>query len=327
MALTAQRYGKALVDAEPTSRIIAAGALCWRVRDNELQVLLIHRPNYKDWSWPKGKLDDGETLPECAVREIAEEINLDITLGIPLPITRYKVGRRSKEVWYWAAEVPKAEPTPDGDEVDKAKWVNVKTAHKMLTMASDRVPLDYLEAAYRRNALKTTPLVIVRHAKAKPRPTWTRAEGERPLAGTGRRQALAVGNLLGAWDPNNLISSPWTRCVETLAPFVRATGRRLNQKKSLTELAASRCPERAKKTITKQVERVRSTAVCTHRPVLPHVLEVLAAYADQHYAPELAGALPTKDPYLKPGAVIVCQQAPERDGRIVSIEVYDSFDD
>lgn len=327
MALTAQRYGKALADTEPDSRIVAAGALCWRVRDSELQVLLIHRPNYKDWSWPKGKLDDGETLPECAVREIAEEINLDITLGIPLPVTRYKVGRRSKEVWYWAAEAPRAEPKPDGSEVDKVKWVSVKTAHKMLTMAGDRAPLDYLEAAYRRNALKTTPFVVVRHAKAKPRPTWTRAEGERPLAATGRRQALAVSNLLGAWDPKHLFSSPWTRCVETLAPFVRVSGRRLTHKKSLTELASSRRPHKAQKTIVKLLDRVRSSAVCTHRPVLPNVLAVLAEAADLRYAPELAGALPAKDPYLKPGAVIVCQQAPARDGQIVSIEVYDSFDD
>ncbi|MFC0581617.1 NUDIX hydrolase [Micrococcoides hystricis] len=327
MALTAQRYGRDLAETEPTARIQAAGALCWRIHEGELQVLLIHRPKYDDWSWPKGKLDPGETMPECAVREIAEEINLDIQLGIPLPITRYQVKNRSKEVWYWAAEVTRQRPQPDGGEVDDFRWANVKTARKLLTMPGDQVPLDHLIAAHRHNALRTLPFVVVRHAKAKPRPTWTRAEGDRPLAATGRRQALAVAKLLSAWSPKYLVSSPWTRCIETLTPFVRATGLRLRHKKSLTEVAVTRSPGKAASTITKLLAKVRSTAVCTHRPVLPQVLESLSKATDLKYAPELAGALPARDPYLKPGAVIVCHQAPDRDGKIVAIEVYDSFDD
>ena len=48
----------------------------WRVKKDQLEVLLIHRPRYDDWSWPKGKIDPGETVPECAVREVEEEIGL-----------------------------------------------------------------------------------------------------------------------------------------------------------------------------------------------------------------------------------------------------------
>ena len=80
--------------------VTAAGALCWRVRNHKLQVLLIHRPRYKDWSWPKGKLDPGETLPECAVREVEEETGARVELGRPLPTVTYVLpDGRTKHVY------------------------------------------------------------------------------------------------------------------------------------------------------------------------------------------------------------------------------------
>ena len=87
MPSTAARSTASFHDPEPTAEILAAGVLPWRVNGRGLEVLLIHRPDYDDWSWPKGKLDDGETLPECAVREVREEIGLDVDLGLPLPST------------------------------------------------------------------------------------------------------------------------------------------------------------------------------------------------------------------------------------------------
>ena len=69
----AQAQDPTQVKVEPAEVVLAAGALVWRVRNGELQVLAVHRPRYDDWSWPKGKLDPGETLPACAVREVAEE--------------------------------------------------------------------------------------------------------------------------------------------------------------------------------------------------------------------------------------------------------------
>lgn len=117
------RRRSASVDDDGTDAdVLAAGALVWRLHRGQLQVLLIHRPRYDDWSFPKGKLDPGETLPECAVREVAEEIQLKVRLGVPLPITRYAVSKKSKqgpvtqqkEVWYWAAEVLEGRPGPMG---------------------------------------------------------------------------------------------------------------------------------------------------------------------------------------------------------------------
>lgn len=69
------------------AEIIAAGALIWRVRNSKIELLIIHRPRYDDWSWPKGKQDAGETIPETAIREISEEVQLRVHLGVPLGTT------------------------------------------------------------------------------------------------------------------------------------------------------------------------------------------------------------------------------------------------
>lgn len=78
--------------------VLAAGAVVWRRRR---EVLLVHRPAYDDWSFPKGKLDPGEWLPAAAVREVGEETGLAIRLGPPLRTQRYLNGDRMKSVYYW----------------------------------------------------------------------------------------------------------------------------------------------------------------------------------------------------------------------------------
>ena len=101
------------IDRAPanTADIVASGALIWRMRDGALEVLIIHRPRYDDWSWPKGKQDPGESLAETAIREIREEVSLQVVLGVPLAVTSYPVGGRPKDVFYWSAELPEA-PVP-----------------------------------------------------------------------------------------------------------------------------------------------------------------------------------------------------------------------
>lgn len=313
-------------DRGPTAQVLAAGVLPWRITGQGLEVLLIHRPHYDDWSWPKGKLDEGETLPECARREVLEEIGLRVTLGLPLPITRYTVGngrKTPKEVWYWAAEAVRSTPVPDGDEVDRTRWVTAEEARGMLTNATDAEPLEALIAAHRDRILRTAPFVVLRHAKAKPRATWSRAEGQRPLAATGRRQALAVCRLLAVWDPQKVVTSPWLRCVETVTPFVKDTRRGLKEISALTEKKAKNKPHKTRQEIARLLDKARSTLMCTHRPVLPLALEVLSHGVD----PAVVAALPEQDPYLPPGAVIVAHQALDRGGRIVAVETYDVWDD
>ena len=313
------------VDAEADAeiKVVAAGALCWRVRDGGLEVLMIHRPRYKDWSWPKGKLDAGETTPECAVREVQEEAGIRIRLGIPLPATVYPVASGMKIVHYWAARIQDGKPHPDGKEVDEVRWCTPAEAHAKLANPSDRLPLHALEEAHAQDLLQTWPLIIVRHAKAKPRSSWTRAEGDRPLAATGMRQAQAVSRLLTAWLPDRVVSSPWARCVQTVRPYVKTRPVKFKTVDAITEHSAKRKPGKARNSVEALFDKAKPVVLCTHRPVLPLVLEVLA----RHMPGVLSDGLPAKDPYLAPGEAIICQVSSADEGRIVSLEQFRAFDD
>lgn len=303
--------------------IYAAGALCWRVRKKKLELLLIHRQRYDDWSWPKGKLDKGETLPECAVREVFEEVGLPITLGIPLPAIRYAVKPGYKEVHYWAAPVDDMPPIPDGKEVDAVIWCSPNKARGLLSNPSDVEPLDALVAAHEAGTLETWPLLIVRHAKAKPRSAWTRAEGERPLAATGRRQALYLQRLLMSWHPGKVYTSGWMRCIATISPYAQATKAKVRVVPWLTEADHKRHPAKVASVVEKLLTRSSAAAVCTHRPVMPTVLATLAG----HMSEDLAQGLPVLDPHLSPGEVLVAHVSVTEPGRIVALEQHKPYED
>jgi 8-oxo-dGTP diphosphatase len=145
-----QRYRQ----SEPEVR--AAGGLVWRetvVGDENgetrpgVEIILVHRPRYDDWSFPKGKLDKGESFEDAAVREVAEETGLVCELGDELPSTEYidPKGRR-KLVRYWAMRVVGVEPWVPNDEIDGRRWVTLDAAAGMLTYSHDRSILAQLAA-------------------------------------------------------------------------------------------------------------------------------------------------------------------------------------
>lgn len=307
---------------EPVA-VVAAGVVPWRVMKDRLEVLLIHRPRYDDWSWPKGKLDPGETIPECAAREMKEEIGLQVPLGIPLPSIRYRVASGPKVVHYWAARVEAGLLRPDGKEVVAVKWCTPEAAAGMLSNPSDVEPLEHLAAAHERGELGTWPLIILRHAKAKPRSSWTKAEGERPLAATGIRQAQAVKRLLQAWRPLRVVTSPWVRCIATVAPYAKAVDAKIKQVEALTEHKHARNPKKTAAVVEWLFDKQRPVVLCTHRPALPTVLAQLG----EHMPPRLRELLPVSDPYLAPGEMIICHVVPGKRERIVSVEQYKPFDD
>ena len=162
---------------------LAAGVLCWRRARDGLEVLLVHRPRYDDWSWPKGKAHDGEPLTQTAVREAAEETGLAVALGRPLGEVRYRLsdGRR-KQVTYWVATARTRGPGlgPQApDEVDGLAWLPVGEARALLTRQSDTAPLDRLEAHELAGALQTVPVVVLRHGTSGP---GTRGRARTPTA-------------------------------------------------------------------------------------------------------------------------------------------------
>ncbi len=113
----------------------AGGAV---VRDDGT-VLLVHRPDYDDWTLPKGKLDPGETFEQAAVREVEEETGLRCRLLRELPSTQYRDGKgRDKLVRYWLMAVEHDPGFEPNDEVDELRWLAPVEAAALLTYERDR---------------------------------------------------------------------------------------------------------------------------------------------------------------------------------------------
>lgn len=314
-----------------TPVVMTAGGLVWRHRHGQLQVQLVHRPRYDDWSWPKGKLEIGESFQNAATREVGEETGREIVLGRPLPGLQYLTPDGGvKRVQYWAARrarkgrntaalAARAPVAPvDPDEVDQTEWLDAAEAAQRLTRTSDRGPLDALVAADSAGVLKTRALVIARHGRAMPRGSWHGTERDRPLTPFGHGQAEALVPVLAAYGVEHVISSRWERCATTIDPYVRAAALRPSYSEYLTEAQHERSPSRVAATVRELLEEATdSSVICTHRPVLPTVLDVLA----QHAPRAVAGSLPRTDPFLEPGEVLVAHVADTPAGpRVVATE-------
>ena len=238
--------------------VLAAGALVWRLKNDKLQVLVVHRPRYDDWSFPKGKAEPGESMVLTAIREVAEETGRQIVLGRYLGKARRRlVSGRKKRTLYWAAQVlPEAGPgeglraavkPASKREINKVRWWKVEKAARKLTHADDKRLLARLVDWYESGQLQVHSLVLVRHAKAVSRATWgygINSEITRPLVmGRGQAQARDVAALLSAYGVGELVSSPWRRCVDTLAPYAHGCGLDLRSDEAFTEVSALMAPE------------------------------------------------------------------------------------
>ncbi|MEW1903557.1 MULTISPECIES: NUDIX hydrolase [unclassified Streptomyces] len=131
--------------------ILAAGCVLWRPSPSGrgIEIALVHRPKYDDWSHPKGKLKRGETAEECARREVLEETGRRCELGARLSTVHYTVAGRPKEVAYWSARALDGAFTPSR-EVDALLWLPPGRARPRLTRPRDRDLLDEALAATRR---------------------------------------------------------------------------------------------------------------------------------------------------------------------------------
>ncbi|RIK14168.1 MAG: phosphohistidine phosphatase [Acidobacteria bacterium] len=255
----------------------AAGVVPYRVRNGKLRVGLVHRPRYDDWSWPKGKLDPGEDWAPAAVRETLEETGLRVRLGAPLPQARYRNhgnGGADKQVRYWVGEVLGG-PGVLEHEVDEVAWLRPKEAADRLSYARDRDQLDALVELHRTDRLRTWPLLVVRHAHAVPRGSWDGPDAARPLSVAGQRQLGRIGAVLGAYAPERVVSSPAVRCAGTVRPWAESAGVPLETRKGLSEVGFEADPSKLGKHLRRLLAAAVPVALCTHRPLLPTVLEEL----------------------------------------------------
>jgi 8-oxo-dGTP pyrophosphatase MutT (NUDIX family) len=125
------------MDAD-AAEVKASGGVVWRRGGRGIEVALVHRPRYDDWSFPKGKLDPGESWEDAALREVEEEIGLRCRLGHELPATSYRDNKgRAKVVRYWMMEPLDGEFVPS-DEVDEVRWLALSDADRLLSYEHDR---------------------------------------------------------------------------------------------------------------------------------------------------------------------------------------------
>lgn len=262
-------------------------------------VLLVHRPKYDDWSFPKGKLDPGEHTVTAAVREVAEETGLDVRLGPALAPRRYRQSNgRWKSVDYWTARVVGADDVSGyrpNAEIDAVEWVPWKEAARRLTYPYDRDTLAEARPLRRR----TRALVVLRHAKARSRGAWKKDDRLRPLLQLGEAQAQRLVPLLAAFDVTVAHSSSSTRCVQTVTPYADVTGWPVKLYDELSEEDAT--VDGVVDLVDSLLDGGESAVLCTHRPVLPTVLDALRV-------PEVR---------LEPGAMLVVHH---RKGRVVASE-------
>lgn len=274
--------------------IVAAGAVVLR----RGEVLLVHRPKYDDWSFPKGKVDRGEHPLAAAVREVEEETGLHVRLGRPLTDQHYLVNGRGKTVHYWVARV-----VGDDDisaylvnhEIDEVVWVSFERAAEMLSYPRDQRTLR--EA--RRRGRKTRAFVVLRHAKARSRERWRADDRFRPLLKVGQAQAERLVPLLAAYDVKRLVSSSSVRCVATAIPYADWCGLKVESEDRLSEEDAT--SDSVSRLVRDLLGNGKRTLLCTHRPVMPVVFETLGV----------------EDPGLDPAEMLVVHH---RRGKVVALE-------
>lgn len=271
----------------------AAGVVVVRQGPAGPEVAVIHRGLRADWSLPKGKVEPGEHPVVAAVRECDEETGLVPVLGPPLVQQEYIALGAPKVVDYWAARVGSDEGFAPDDEVEEIAWLPADEAAARLTYPRDA---DLVREAV---ALPpTSPLILLRHTQALKRSDFKgKVDAERPLSGKGRSQAKALVPLLAAYGIEQVHSSDAARCRETVKRFAKSIDAEVQLEPELSEEAYAEHPKRAARRMRELLADPSPLVVCTHRPLLPALVETIAGL-------RITGSLDL-DSKLSPGGFLV----------------------
>jgi 8-oxo-(d)GTP phosphatase len=302
----------------------AAGAVLWRPAADAvpgthaadgIEVLLVHRPKYDDWSLPKGKREPAEHIALTAVREVFEETSVRAVLGPRLPAVEYQVGEARKRIDYWSVFSP-GDQAAASHEIDAVCWLPLPEAILRLTYPRDAAVLAALQPRV------TVPLILLRHASAGEKADWAGDDASRPLDATGRGDAEGLATLLALFAPKaRVLSSPAVRCTESVRPYVAGFGGAIEAEAALAlhdragESLSSRTSwgDALGDLVRTLVAASRPAVLCLHRENLPQALAAACS--------ALAAAPPEPpDPSLPKGGFWVLHTAA---GELAGLERYD----
>ena len=270
--------------------IRAAGGVLWReattdMADSAVEVAIIHRPRYGDWTLPKGKLATGESEVDGAIREVLEETGHRIRLGRALGETRYFKEQggflRPKVVRWWAMEASGGGFTPNR-EVDELRWVTLAEAHEALTRETDRELLE----RFVRGPAPTREVLVVRHASAGSRSGWIGDDRLRPLDESGYRQAEELVRLLAHFDPTEIVSADFVRCRQTVEPLAEALGLEVRETPIVSEEGYPGHEAEAVELLRSVGGPHHTSVVCSQGDVIPDLLARIATADSVDLPPE-----------------------------------------
>ncbi len=249
--------------------IRAAGALLWReIAAGEIEIALVHRPRYDDWSLPKGKIDENETALACAYREVFEETGIKARFTRQLGSVEYEDNGAQKRVKYWVAQALGASDFVANEEVDQLRWLNPTDSIELATHQSDKEMIErFLEIEG-----PTDTLIILRHTKALERGDWDGDDSLRTLNENGIAQAQALINHLAPFAIDEIYTSDFTRCVQTVSPLGESRGLVVSKVPSLNEATFESDPERSISFANALKQDERNILICSHNPVIPTML-------------------------------------------------------
>jgi 8-oxo-dGTP pyrophosphatase MutT (NUDIX family)/phosphohistidine phosphatase SixA len=258
--------------------IRAAGGVLWRHAADArraIEVAVIHRPRYDDWSLPKGKVASGESELEAAVREVLEETGFHVRVGRPLGVTRYTKetvnGPRQKVVRWWGMQAEGGGFSPTR-EVDELVWLSPDRAAAQLTRATDIEVLERFAAV----PGPTRTVLLVRHASAGARGSWRGDDRDRPLDECGVAQADELVRMLSRFEVGRIVSADLRRCTETVALLAEAFGRSIEPAPVVSEAGYPGNEDEAMALVRELGDAEHDAVVCSQGEVIPDLVRRLA---------------------------------------------------